>query len=296
MRLGWFVRDAFRALTRTAVPTLTATLTVVVTAVVLPLFVPVVQATEEPKGEHARVVFDVYLRSGTAAMEREKLRQRLVVDPHVKRVEFISEERALAELRNASYRDFPRLTHPPTLDLLRVTPLAGRHVQAIEDRLVGRGADGRRTSRPHAIDGVRRHEERTGAVVSFSRMLILLAIALGTPMVLASIAVVANAVRLSVFVRRREVEVMRLVGATSWFIRGPFVVEGVLVGLAAGLLAVGVLAVGQAALVGGIFEYVALLPDPRRIDVSVLAVVLPAACVATAAIGSALVVRRFVRV
>ena len=296
MRLGWFVRDAFRALTRTAVPTLTATLTVVVTAVVLPLFVPVVQATEEPEGDERRVVFDVYLRSGTAPIEREKLRQKLVVDPYVKRVEFISEERALAELRTASYRDFPRLTYPPTLDLLRVTPTAGRHVQAIEDRLVGRGPDGRRTSRPHAIDGVRRHEERTGAVVSFSRMLILLAIALGTPMVLASIAVVANAVRLSVFVRRREVEVMRLVGATSWFIRGPFVVEGVLVGLAAGLLAVGVLAVGQAALVGGIFEYVALLPDPRRIDVSVLAVVLPAACVATAAIGSALVVRRFVRV
>lgn len=295
MRLGWFLRDALRALTRTAMPSLSATLTVVVTAVVLPLFVPVVKATEEPKGP-GRVVFDVYLRSGTAPIEREKLRQRLALAPHVKRVQFISEERALAELRNARYDDFPQLTRPPTLDILRVTPVAGRHAQAIEDRLVGRGARGRRTSRPEAIEGVRRHEERTGAVVSFSRMLILLAVALGTPMVLASIAVVANAVRLSVLVRRREVEVMRLVGATSWFMRGPFVVEGLLVGLVAGLLAVGVLAVGQSALVGGIFEYVALLPDPSRIDVSLLAVVLPAACVAVAAIGSGLVVRRLVRI
>ena len=57
-------------------------------------------------------------------------------------------------------------------------------------------------------------------------------------LVLASIALIANTIRLSIFSRRREVEVMKLVGATNWFIRWPFVIEGVIVGLMGGLLAV----------------------------------------------------------
>ena len=53
-------------------------------------------------------------------------------------------------------------------------------------------------------------------------------------LILASIALIANTIRLSIFSRRREVEVMKLVGATNWFIRWPFVIEGVIVGVIGG--------------------------------------------------------------
>src|SRR5262249_8983043 len=60
-------------------------------------------------------------------------------------------------------------------------------------------------------------------------------------LVLASLMLVGNTIRLSIYTRRREVEVMRLVGATRWFIRWPFMIEGVVVGFAGGLIAILVL-------------------------------------------------------
>ena len=64
-------------------------------------------------------------------------------------------------------------------------------------------------------------------------------------LVLASMLLIANTIRLSLFARRREVEVMKLVGATDWFIRWPFVIEGVIVGALGGVLAILLLGVGE---------------------------------------------------
>ena len=63
-------------------------------------------------------------------------------------------------------------------------------------------------------------------------------------LVVASTLLIANTIRLSVFARRREIEVMKLVGATNWFVRGPFMLEGLLCGIAGSALAVALLVVG----------------------------------------------------
>ena len=62
---------------------------------------------------------------------------------------------------------------------------------------------------------------------------------------LASLLLVANTIRLSMYARRREVEVMKLVGATDWFIRWPFVIEGVVVGALGGVIAIAAARRGQ---------------------------------------------------
>src|SRR5207253_10882774 len=64
-------------------------------------------------------------------------------------------------------------------------------------------------------------------------------------LLVASTLLIANTIRLSIFSRRREIEVMKLVGATNWFVRGPFMVEGLLCGLAGSLLAVFFLILGK---------------------------------------------------
>ena len=67
-------------------------------------------------------------------------------------------------------------------------------------------------------------------------------------LVIASVLLISNTIRLSLFARRREVEVMKLVGATDWFIRWPFVIEGVVLGALGGLVAILLLLVGKIAL------------------------------------------------
>ena len=64
-------------------------------------------------------------------------------------------------------------------------------------------------------------------------------------LVIASTLLIANTIRLSIFSRRREIEVMKLVGATNWFVRGPFMVEGLLCGLGGSLAAVILLLLGK---------------------------------------------------
>ena len=68
-------------------------------------------------------------------------------------------------------------------------------------------------------------------------------------LILASLMLVGNTIRLSIYTRRREVEVMRLVGATRWFIRWPFMIEGVVVGFAGGLVAILILWLGKITIV-----------------------------------------------
>ena len=64
-------------------------------------------------------------------------------------------------------------------------------------------------------------------------------------LLVASTLLIANTIRLSIFSRRREIEVMKLVGATNWFVRGPFMLEGLICGLVGSLVAVLLLLLGK---------------------------------------------------
>ena len=83
---------------------------------------------------------------------------------------------------------------------------------------------------------------------------------------LASLLLVANTIRLSLYARRREVEVMKLVGATDWFIRWPFVIEGMLVGALGGITAILLLAVVKIALVDPLAADFALIAAPETMN------------------------------
>ena len=107
---------------------------------------------------------------------------------------------------------------------------------------------------------------------------------------------IANTIRLSLYARRREVEVMKLVGATDWFIRWPFVLEGVIVGALGGVVAILLLAVVKIAVVDPLAADFALIAAPDTIDFRLLIAVLLGAAVAVSALGSGLSLRRFLRV
>ena len=147
-----------------------------------------------------------------------------------------------------------------------------------------------------AIDEVRDREDDTDKILSATGLVKALTAGLAVLLVLASIALIANTIRLSIFSRRREVEVMKLVGATNWFIRWPFVIEGMIVGFLGGLLAVLLLGIVKATFLDPLADRFALLAAPDTIDFPLLVVVLMFACIAVSALGSGITLRRFLRV
>ena len=139
-------------------------------------------------------------------------------------------------------------------------------------------------------------EEDTKEILSATGLVKALTAVLAVLLVFASIALIANTIRLSVFARRREVEVMKLVGATNWFIRWPFVIEGVIVGFFGGVLAVLLLTIAKETFIDPLSERFALLAAPETIDFPLLIVVLMLACIAVSALGSGITLRRFLKV
>jgi cell division transport system permease protein len=115
-------------------------------------------------------------------------------------------------------------------------------------------------------------------------------------LVLASLMLVGNTIRLSIYTRRREVEVMRLVGATRWFIRWPFMIEGVVVGFAGGLLAILILWLGKITVVDPLSGDFKLLAAQDNIGFPLLVGILFAASILVSTVGSGITLRRFLKV
>jgi cell division transport system permease protein len=110
---------------------------------------------------------------------------------------------------------------------------------------------------------------------------------------------IGNTIRLSIFTRRREVEVMRLVGATRWFIRWPFLIEGVVVGFIGGLVAILILWIGKITIVDPLSsngDSFALAQHNSTIAFPVLIAILFGAAILVSTIGSGVTLRRFLRV
>jgi cell division transport system permease protein len=296
MRLSFFVREALRGLRRSSAPALAALLTVMLTAVVLGVFIPIVQATTGTANEvRSRVVVDVYIKESATQLEQSQLREAIQSTANVKSVEFISKGEALARAQDKNPKAFEEgaelLGSNPLPASFRVTPEDPDRLDEIVQRLNAGGAP-----QLAAIEEVRDREEDTDKILSATGLVKALTAGLAVLLVLASIALIANTIRLSVFARRREVEVMKLVGATNWFIRWPFVIEGMVVGFLGGVLAVLLLAVVKTTFVDPLSDRFALLAAPETIDFPLLVVLLMFACIAVSALGSGITLRRFLRV
>ncbi|MEA2364186.1 MAG: cell division transport system permease protein [Thermoleophilaceae bacterium] len=295
MPFSFFLKEALRGLRRSSAPALAALLTVVITALVLGVFIPIVQATTGTANEvRNRVVVDVYLKDAATEADRTEVQRSLEGTPGVKSVDYISKDEALRELGhkvNDAQDKIELLGTNPLPSLFRVTPEDPDELKAIVAQIAPGG-----TPRLAAIDEVQNRESDTGKILSATGLVKGLGAVMAALLVLASIALVANTIRLSVFARRREVEVMKLVGATNWFIRWPFVIEGVVVGLMGGVLAVLLLMVAKTTFIDPLEARFALLAAPNTINFPVLAVLLLGSCVGVSALGSGLTLRRFLRV
>ena len=297
MRPGFFLREALRSVARNAVPSFAAIATVLVTVLVLGVFIPIVQATTGAANEvQSRVLVNVYLDKDATPQDVERVRRTVSEEtPYVGKVQYVSKEQAYAAEKKRNPEAYELLGSNPLPPTFRLSPNKVENTPKLYAALDPGGADAGAGPIDPAIESVAtsdaaRKIDKAGGVVKLA------AAALAVLLVIASILLVANTIRLSLFSRRREVEVMRLVGATNWFIRWPFILEGMILGALGGVLAIALLLVGKVAFLDPLAEDFALIAAPDTVNFVPLALLLLAASVGVAAAGSGLSLRRFLRV
>jgi len=297
MKIGFFLKEALRSLRRNAVPSFAATATVIVTILVLGVFIPIVQAaTGAANDVRGRVLADVYMKSDATPADIARVGALIDGTEHVKSVEFVSKEQAYKEQRKKNPEAYKLLGSNPLPDTFRVTPDSPDNIVDIRNALAPLGPSGTRAPVDRAIDEFRNKEDDTNKILTATKVVKFAMGGLALLLGIASMLLIGNTIRLSLYARRREVEVMKLVGATDWFIRWPFVLEGVLVGMIGGVVAVLLLGVAKVTLLDPFATDFALISAPETINFGILVVVLLGASVVVSALGSGLSLRRFLRV
>ena len=277
---------------RSAAPSFAALATVLVTMLVLGVFIPIVQATNGAANSvRGRVMVDVYMSTNATAADDARVKGELLRTAHVKSVQFVSKATAYAQ-QSAQYpQAYALLGSNPLPDTFHVIPDKPGNVLAVRSALTTPGGP-----IDPMIQSVSNKQSDTQKILEVTNLVTITAAVLTVLLVLASILLIANTIRLSLYARRREVEVMKLVGATDWFIRWPFVIEGMIVGSLGALLAICVLGATKIALLDPLASNWTLIAAPRTIAFSVLVVVLLAAGALVSALGSGISLRRFLKV
>jgi cell division transport system permease protein len=298
MRFAFFLREALRSMSRNAVPSFAAMASVLVTLLVLGVFIPIVQATTGAANDvRNRVLVNAYLDTKATTADLERVRRRIKHDvPYVGHVQFVSKRKAYEEQRHRFPDAYELLGRNPLPDTFRITPDKPDNALKLRDALSPQTPGGGRTTIDPAIDLVKNSKDETEKILVATRVVKVTTGLLAALLVIASVLLISNTIRLSLYARRREIEVMKLVGATDWFIRWPFVIEGIVLGALGGIVAILLLLVGKIALLDPLIDQFALLAAPDTINLGVLVVLLLVAAVAVSALGSGLSLRRFLRV
>jgi cell division transport system permease protein len=301
-RVVFFLSEAFRALRRSAAPSIAAIVTIVITTLLLGVLVPVLRASESKASEvRAQIGLKVFLYRDASQLQRDELAKKLNAIPHVTGAAYCSPTCAKKDLQSRLHGDLAGSISelnsnplPPSFDLTLDDP---DNLEAVRASLLPTNAAGKPTPISPAIDppiGESREQANRIREVTGAVKIVLLVIA--ALLLVASLLLVANTIRLSIYARRREVEVMRLVGATNWFIRWPFMIEGVIVGLVGAGLAVGILLLGKVTIVDPLANDFALVDNLSTMGFGPLVAMLVAAAVVVSALGSGITLRRFLRV
>ncbi len=292
MRPLFFLRESLRSMRRNAAPSFAALATVTVTLVVIGIFIPIVQAARGAANDvRGRVLVNVYAVQKATPADDHRIDGKLKAIPGVRKVVFESKATALAAQKKQNPTAYAQITGNPLPDTFHVYAKNPNQVLQIRAAIDSNG---------HKLDSsianISNQVENTKKLLTVTGVIEIIAGLLALMLMVASLLLIANTIRLSLYARRREVEVMKLVGATDWFIRWPFVIEGIIVGTIGAVGAVVVLGLGKVLLVDRLFGDWSLGNAVHTIPYITLVGVLIGAGILVSALGSGLSLRRFLRV
>jgi cell division transport system permease protein len=240
--LAYFFEEAITSLWRSRFMNALSVGTMAVSLFVLGAFLTVasnLNSVVTQMTEKVQVTF--YLQDGLASPIRESLENRLREDPAVGHVSYVSREEALVRFR-ALFHDLRSLPED-----LGENPFPASVEATLRPDLQSPDAARRLAAAFGGAPGVEEVQydllwiERLATAIRLVRGL---GIFLGGILVLAGVFTISNVIRLTVYARQDELDIMRLVGATRAYVKGPFVVEGMIQGGLGGLLSVGLLWMG----------------------------------------------------
>ena len=192
-----------------------------------------VNLREALRGIEERVEIVAYILRGTPAETIAIATQDIAAFPEVRDVSYVSEEEALRQARaelvefRDAYRDLQVNPLPASIEVrMKDGHRDAATVARVAQRLRGFGF----------IDDVRFGREWVQKLDSLRNLTGLVGLVIGLAFAAVAVVIIGVTIRLTILQRAREISIMRLVGATNWFIRGPFLLEGALKGLLGGLL------------------------------------------------------------
>lgn len=301
-RFFFFISEGFRAMRRNGAPSIAAIVTVAITMLLLGVLVPVLETTGG-KAEEVRdqVGLRVFLYDDATQAEIDALGSRLEKLAHVQSVDYVDKQEALASLKeklsDSENNPISALNgRNPLPRSFEIQPDDIDNLETIGSALSPPNIEGKREPISPIIEEVRDNREDVAPLRSVTGFLKWFLIVIAALLIIASLLLVANTIRLSIYSRRREVEVMRLVGATNWFIRWPFMVEGLACGFIGGVIAIGVLFLGKVTIVDPLADTINLISAQQTIAFAKLTVILLAVAMMVSALGSGFTLRRFLRV
>jgi cell division transport system permease protein len=276
--------------------TIAATMTVLIGMFLLGLFIALgswAQAFGDKQKE--KLLVKVYFCTESTCKAEAKpgqinaVRMKLNSDPLVKEVTFVSKAEALERMRKLQPEIVENLPGNPLPDAFEVSAHDGANVKQISEHL-------RTPALPAGVEKINDGEEVSDRVVTVARVLSSAFLVATIVLLISSALLIANTIRLSIFSRRREIEVMKLVGATNWFVRGPFMLEGLITGVAGSLAAILLLLIGKAVVLERITDRFDAGAGVQAWSFSTISLIVILVGLTVGAVGSGITLRRFLQV
>jgi len=226
IKLDYVARETATNLTRNVTLTLASILTVVVS---LTLFGSAYMLNQGVNNANDRfkggIEFIVYLQPGSTQEQKDSVQRDLEANPDVRDdgITYVDQDETYEEFKRL-FGDSPQLVETVTPEIL---PPSFRIAPTVQDPDVVQELGRQFEDKPGVYDVVFAFEVVKRIQETFNKIGVRFLLASGL-LLLAALMLILNTIRVAMFARRREIEVMKLVGATNWFIRVPFIVEGII--------------------------------------------------------------------
>ena len=244
--------------------------------------------TEVVKQDYDQV--EVFLLDETTEADARQLIAEIEKQKGVSGAEYRSKDEAL-EILKQRWGESGYL-----LDSLGNNPLPASILISV-DSLDNAGAVARFAGNLDGVDDIQYYQETVDKLTKITRFLQIGALVIMIFLVVVSVVVVSNTVKLTVFARAKEIRIMKYVGATNWFIRGPFLAEGIIIGVLAALISTGLIALIYSKIIESIGTQVMAIVSSPLISASYMTVNMVIIFVALGASigawGSIISMRRF---